>query len=960
MRPPGRRAQLAKGSTVDQSEVRYKCFYANARSMISKEKRGVLEAYVHMEKPDIIGLTETWAKEEIGDNELAIDGYIMFRKDRENQRARGHGAGGVILYVNKALRATELTGATNEHFRESVWCEIETASSKLVVGVCYRPPTANEVTDKGLCDLIGKLNKGLVLIMGDFNLHIDWNGMRGERGVDTKFLDFFNGAFLYQHVTKPTRGDNTLDLIFSSEENLVEEVSVGEHFHTSDHQVIRWSTLIKDGGKYPLHPGRRNYFRADYEAIRKEIAELDILGQIRGLGVEESWKVFREKMEAVIRTRIPLQKQSGKKRPWVTRKVIRTRRAKAKAWNKYQRERDAATDGSAQDRDGKLDELHRRYVGKRNAANTAVKAAIKDYEHKLASNIKVDSKSFYAYARNKQKSRGSIGPILNSLGELTTEDLEMAESFNDYFASVFTQENLLNCPVPEKLFLGSAEEEARDITITKEEIIEQLRRLKIDKSPGPDDLHPKFLHEVRHEIGECLAQIMNESLKSGVVPRGWRDAIVVPIFKKGSRKETANYRPVSLTSIICKVFEKIIQKELVNHLTANNIIRDSQHGFTKGRSCLSNLLDFLEEVVEGLEEESPVDIIYLDFAKAFDKVPHVRLAKKLEACGITGNILRWIVNWLTDRRQAVGIRGCYSDWIKIVSGVPQGSVLGPLLFVIYINDIDKELTAKVSKFADDTKLCHKVSSEKEVAQLREDLEKMYNWSLDWQLVFNLDKCTVVHMGNRNKENTYELGGHTLRAVEEERDLGVVMHKSGKVARQCAEAAKKGNRALGQIKRTIVNKDKDTILRLYKSLVRPHLEYCVQAWSPDFKKDIDLLEAVQRRATKMIRGLGRLPYEERLRKCGLTTLEKRRRRGDLIETYKILTGKSAMKPDRFFQPAQYRGTRGHSLKLYKKRSTTYGKRFFSNRVIDDWNQLDIGAVSAATITDFKIELARYDY
>src|SRR6218665_1178415 len=217
----------------------------------------------------------------------------------------------------------------------------------------------------------------------------------------------------------------------------------------------------------------------------------------------------------------------------------------------------------------------------------------------------------------------------------------------------------------------------------------------------------------------------------------------------------------------------------------------------------------------------------------------------------------------------------HSSWRTVLSGVPQGSVLGPLLFVIFINYMDDGILSKISKFADDTKLCRAVGDDQEEDILREDLRRMFRWSQDWQMLFNLEKCSVRHMGKRNQELSYEMGGKVLKVSEEERDLGVIMHRSAKPSRQCTEALKKANSTVGMIRRTIVTRDKDAILRLYKSLVRPQLEYCIQVWSPYLKQDMEKLEKVQRRATKMIQGYKYLSYEERLIRCGLTTLEKRR-------------------------------------------------------------------------------------
>src|ERR1043165_932866 len=227
-------------------------------------------------------------------------------------------------------------------------------------------------------------------------------------------------------------------------------------------------------------------------------------------------------------------------------------------------------------------------------------------------------------------------------------------------------------------------------------------------------------------------------------------------------------------------------------------------------------------------------------------------------------------------------------------------------FAIYINDIDEGIISKISKFADETKLCAKVNNEEEAKILREDLERLYKWSEDWNMLFNIDKCAVMHVGRKNRSFEYEMGDRKLRTTEEEKDLGVIIQQSVKPSRQYREAATKANKVLGQIKRTVISRDKNIFLNLYKTLVRPHLEYCVQVWSPYTKKDKEGLEKVQRRATKMIRGFGKMTYEERLVNCGLTTLEKRRCRGDLIETYKLMTNKEEIPYSRFFQLAERGG------------------------------------------------------
>jgi hypothetical protein len=465
---------------------------------------------------------------------------------------------------------------------------------------------------------------------------------------------------------------------------------------------------------------------------------------------------------------------------------------------------------------------------------------------------------------------------------------------------------------------------------------------------------------VRYEIIPSLWRIFNESLTTGTAPKQWMDAIITPLFKKGDKSKKCNYRPVSLTCIICKVMEKLIKKAITSHLMVHNIITETQHGFRKDKSCLSNLLDFFEEIYDCLDKGNSVDILYLDFAKAFDKVPHKRLTKKLYASGIRGCILQWITNWLTDRRQMVQIGNKKSNWIDITSGVPQGSVLGPALFVIYINDIDEGLISKISKFADDTKLCSIVNNEEGANILRTDLEKLYQWSIEWQMPFNIEKCAVMHIGKRNQGFQYKMGENFLRTTDEEKDLGIIVNKNMKTSRQCKGAANKANMMLGFIRRTIISREKCIILNLYKTLVRPHLEYCVQAWSPHLKKDIQVLEKVQRRATKMVRGISHLDYEERLRECGLTTLERRRTRGDLIETFKIIRNGETTSASRFFQIQESSSLRGNQFKIFKKRVQGLKEGFFSNRVVNKWNDLSDKEVTAETLDKFKILLSELGY
>jgi len=239
----------------------------------------------------------------------------------------------------------------------------------------------------------------------------------------------------------------------------------------------------------------------------------------------------------------------------------------------------------------------------------------------------------------------------------------------------------------------------------------------------------------------------------GAVPQGWKIANVTPIFKKGTKLDSGNYRPVSLTSHIGKLIESLIRDTMINHLSQNRLINESQHGFTfrHKKSCLTNLLEYLEYVVNQIDAGDPVDVIYLDFQKAFDKVPHRRLLQKLRAHGITGSIINWIENWLADREQRVVINGIRSRFTAVISGVPQGSILGPLSFIIFINDLDDGVVSKILKFADDTKIVSKVASKDQIKILQSDLHRMFSWSQDWQCCstwIKVKSCILVLITRR--------------------------------------------------------------------------------------------------------------------------------------------------------------------------------------------------------------------
>ena len=359
-----------------------------------------------------------------------------------------------------------------------------------------------------------------------------------------------------------------------------------------------------------------------------------------------------------------------------------------------------------------------------------------------------------------------------------------------------------------------------------------------------------------------------------------------------------------------------------------------------------------------LDERSPVDIIYLDFQKAFDKVPHEYLMFKIRELGIVGKIADWIRNWLDGRSQRVGINGTYSEYERVTSGVPQGSILGPLLFTIFINDFEEGVNNEVLKFADDSKLWGRVETDEERIGLQKDLDRLGDWSVRNKMPFNVSKCKVMHIGKKNIKYKYKIMSQELLETTEEKDLGVFFTDTYKSSTNCNKVSKKANKTIGLIRRYITNKGAEGMLILYKTLIRPVLDYCVPVWRPYRKKDMLKVEKVQKRFTKMIEGYETKSYEQRLIDLRITTLEERFYRADMIQVFKILNDNRNIFPINFLELSNRAG-RKNSLKLFKRRSNgDISKYCFASRVVDLWNDLPDAVVLSADVNVFKDNLDKF--
>ena len=682
-----------------------------------------------------------------------------------------------------------------------------------------------------------------------------------------------------------------------------------------------------------------NFKRADFDKFRNEYRKFPSRTTVN---LEDSWCRFITNTISTQEQCVPAMKinKNGTKPPtWFNRDIGKAIKVRNKAHRVSQLQPSQSTKSAHKSECRKVDRLIR-------------KAKLEE-EERIIEEAKLNPKAFMGHVNSRKPIKSSIGPLKDGEGNLISTDAGMATLLNIHFVSVFTEED--TGEIPNVLIKYEGAMPLRRITVTEEIVKKKIQKLNPNKSPGPDGLHPRVIKELEDEISPHLSGIYILSLSQRKSVKDWKLQNIAPIFKKGSKNEPGNYRPISLTSVPGKILESIIVDDMVDHLEINNLILDDQHGFRSGRSCLTNLLDFFHDMFSVYDKSRAIDILYLDFQKAFDKVPHKRLMAKVRGLGIIDEVGDWIEDWISDRKQRVVINGKSSEWMPVTSGVPQGSVLGPLLFIIYINDLGLGLVSKISKFADDTKIGTSADNEGKVKQLQEDLEKIGDWSEKWQMPFNLDKCKVMHIGHKNLNYNYNLLGKELESCQQEKDLGVTITNDLQSSKQCIEVEKKAQKLLGYIKRQFRSRKKENIVTLYNALIRPHLEYCVQFWSPSLRKDIERLEAVQARATKLIPSIRHLSYERRLEHLNMYSLEKRRLRGQLIETFKILKGFDKIDYRPLFTFSQNQ-TRSNGWKLELKRfNTSQCGNFFTFKMPSYWNRLPTEVVESTTVDQFKSRL-----
>ena len=919
--------------------------YTNAQSLVNKICE--MRAVVAMNNPDILIVTETWTNESISNEYLGIDGYdIIERKDR-NDTDKGRG-GGILMYVKKVLYSWKIECETE--FNQCGMIGIKRNSRDLRVAAVYRSPNSSKPNDDELCKWIEKMN-GQYIIIGDFNFpDIRWKtGCSGAKG--RQFLETMADKFLTQHVETATHNSgNILDLVISSEEDLVRDVELIGNIGKSDHAMLmcKIDTEVVRSKRASMGP---NFYRANVDAMRLAMSK-DWTRMLDG-GVNDMWSLIKESLETVIALYVPLKKKRQKDEPkWLDAEMRRKIVEKKRAWSEWKRT------GRTSD---KL-----KYKETERQSKKMIRNKKNALERNIAKNSKTNPKMYFSYVNSSKRNRSRIGPLKNDDGDFIIQPREQAQAFSKFFASVFTCSD--GDPPSKTAINGNAW--LNDIEVTEERVRELIDGMKENSAPGPDGFPPVLLKTLRDEIARPIAILFKKSLDDGQIPDEWREAEITPIHKKGSKADPGNYRGVSFTSVVGKMMERMVKNEISKHVENGALMSKTQHGFRSGKSVLTNLIEFLNQTTKWCDEGYCFDVIYLDFSKAFDVVCHKRLMVKLRAIGIGGKVIRWLEDWIANRKQRVKIEGEFSDWVSVLSSVLQGSVLGGILFNIFVDDIDeaiKDLLTLICKFADDTKLAKIIKSIQDAIQMQKNLDDLSRWAEKWKMGFNAKKCKVIHYGKNNIRYDYKLDGCVIESVSEEKDLGVWMQADLKPTKQCKMAAQTANWALGQLMKTFHYRKASCLVPLYTTFVRPKLEHAVGAWSPWLEGDKETLERVQKRMIRNISDKRGETYEQRLRSVGLTTLEERRERGDMIEAFKTINGFN--KVDRaswfdFRDSANTRATRSTVSVVGEEQQDRNDvlfmgnvrlesrKNFFTVRVIAKWNKIPDAVKGQRTINAFK--------
>lgn len=892
---------------------------------------------------DIVCLQETFLTSSVADGDVNIPGYELLRRDR-----RTHG-GGVAIYYRSNLCLVPKPELHTDNNHEVSWFMVCTTLGRLFLACVYRPPTADCSIFQCLEQTIENLHQNYpncsVIVCGDTNAHhTDWSDDTTDK-AGRAALAFASFSGLTQIIREPTlngtSGRSVIDHIYTDLPESYTAVKICHSIGTSDHCAIELSATVTPQRDRTYRRTFWLYHQANWDEIRERLDTTDWSIMKLSTNVDESWKVMVDTISNITSVLIPSKsvRLKANSAPWFNHRCYEARNKKVQTWRAYNRYR---TDKNVQ--------LYREAC--KNARSVYHTARL-TYRQSLVSGIENFPASSRQYWSLIKSVMGSLKvtsiPVLNSSEKTITSSTAKAELLN----SIFVEKSTLDDEgrVPSETDSLGCFPALSDIDIPLEEVWHALQALDCKKAMGPDGLSPLVLKVCADELASPLTDLFRSSLNTGVVPQGWKVAHVTPIHKGGGKSDPNNYRPISLLPIISKIFETLLNRRIQKHLLDNKLISDHQFGFLPGRSSLDLLTSTTQRWSNALDSGSEIRLVALDISRAFDRVWHNGLLARLRACKISGNILKWIENFLTNRQQAVVVNGQRSTYQKTNAGVPQGSVLGPTLFLVFINTIFNQVKCNLDLFADDSTL-HQLIPRKEdrlkIAQdINNDLSQLAAWADSWCINFNAKKTkviTITHARDRDMNHPQLIfQGHPLPEEECLTLVGVKINKRLSWNDHIRSIATKAEQRLGALLRCSKILPPSALLMTYKNFVRSTMEYCSPVWSGGPKTDLSVLDKIQRRA---MWACCVDPDNHKLcLQLGVRPLSHRRTIASLCLLYRIITGKAPpsmnnMCPQNLITTRQTRSvTHGHSYRFQIPRNRTNRQaRSFLSSTIQKWNDL----------------------
>jgi hypothetical protein len=899
----------------------------------------------------IIAISETWLSELNPDCEFIADlDYSVFRSDRV--RCRG---GGVAILIKSCINAVVLDECSFcDDFVEGISILISGHDFNFILCCIYRSPS-NYVVSDSICELINRLDsfKLPCVLLGDFNFgELNWSLFPNMPDVPNRLTNLvqncqFSGFI--QHVKSPTRNDNILDLVFSNDQSIVSECLVSEPFGDlasfSDHRTVTFNIHTKPNKisscvvRKDARGKRLNFYKADWEAIMNYFTIIVWpLLFVMCVNVTDFYKIFYEHCMIAIDRYVPLFVRTPRK--FIFSKLTNT------LFSAYVR-------------------LRNRYNnGRKPLSKACMLLAFCSYRNSRRRDInsveirrisKSNSKSYWSFIENRLNKRKPIRAVIDKDNITCELPDEKCSAFASFFKSVISGFDRSKPNITSELpFLKSNTKCA--VLFTPEMVSNQLRKLKNNCSAGPDKIPNIFLRNLHFILCYPLSTIYNISIGSGQLPDDWLCSRTVPVPKKPRAINVSDFRPISIIPAPVKVMESIIYAKLLTHLLINNFFVKCQFGFLPKKSTEAQLLLCITDWSFLIDAGIAIDLLYFDLKKAFDLVNHEVLLLKLSKLNLSLPLYNWLKAWLSNRRQFVAYDDCNSDYFPADCGVPQGSVLAPLLFLIFINDLPsviKHCTIKI--FADDVKLYLPIKSHSDYVLFNEDIISFFNWCIENRMLVSAHKTELLHLGTNNPNYSYFINGDIINEPEYVRDLGIVITKNLSFKQYIASIVHSATVRCINTRRSFRNNDIKFHLQMYKTFVRPMLEYATCVWSPHIGIEIEDIERVQHLFTKYLPGMMDDSYYVRLRKLGLIPLSDRRLINDLVMMFKIINNLVDLPMIDLGLSFCLTG-RGHPYKLNVLGSSANIKRHsFTCRTIFIWNSLSLCTVIAGTVRVFKQRL-----